>query len=152
MFMLLVAESMLTFTSCKKDSLVSVITHSPTEITATTALCGGEFTFTTDEIGPFTVGVCWSTSPKPTYNDQRVTYPHQQEPFVNNQANPWEWHQLRGGAEFHDRSSRCSQWLVLGERKRQSLFLKRQPSIPSLDQHLEICRTPMGFCRRHRPL
>ena len=77
-------------TSCKKDSLVSVITHSPTEITATTALCGGEFTFATDEIGPFTVGVCWSTSPKPTHNDQRVTYPYQQEPFVINQANPWE--------------------------------------------------------------
>ena len=77
-------------TSCKKDSLVSVITHSPTEITATTALCGGEFTFTTDEIGPFTAGVCWSTSPKPTHNDQRVTYPYQQEPFVINQANPWE--------------------------------------------------------------
>lgn len=77
-------------TSCKKDSFVSVITHSPTEITATTALCGGEFTFATDEIGPFTVGVCWSTSPKPTHNDQRVTYPYQQEPFVINQANPWE--------------------------------------------------------------
>jgi hypothetical protein len=77
-------------TSCKKDSLVSVITHSPTEITATTALCGGEFTFATDEIGPFTVGVCWSTTPKPTHNDQRVTYPYQQEPFVINQANPWE--------------------------------------------------------------
>jgi len=77
-------------TSCKKDSLVSVITHSPTEITTTTALCGGEFTFATDEIGPFTVGVCWSTSPKPTHNDQRVTYPYQQEPFVINQANPWE--------------------------------------------------------------
>ena len=77
-------------TSCKKDAFVSVITHSPTEITATTALCGGEFRFTTDEIGPFTVGVCWSTSPKPTHNDQRVTYPHQQEPFVINQANPWE--------------------------------------------------------------
>ena len=77
-------------TSCKKDSLVSVITHSPTEITATTALCGGEFTFATDEIGPFTVGVCWSTSPKPTHNDQRVTYPYQQELFVINQANPWE--------------------------------------------------------------
>ena len=77
-------------TSCKKDSLVRVITHSPTEITATTALCGGEFTFATDEIGPFTVGVCWSTSPKPTHNDQRVTYPYQQEPFVINQANPWE--------------------------------------------------------------
>ena len=77
-------------TSCKKDSLVSVITHSPTEITATTALCGGEFTFATDEIGPFTVGVCWSTSPKPTHNDQHVTYPYQQEPFVINQANPWE--------------------------------------------------------------
>ena len=77
-------------TSCKKDSFVSVITHSPTEITATTALCGGEFTFATDEIGPFTVGVCWSTTPKPTHNDQRVTYPYQQEPFVINQANPWE--------------------------------------------------------------
>ena len=75
---------------CKKDSLVRVITQSPTEITATTALCGGEFTFTTDEIGPFTVGVCWSTSPKPNYYDQRITYPHQQEPFVINQANPWE--------------------------------------------------------------
>ena len=77
-------------TSCKKDSFVSVITHSPTEITATTALCGGESTFATDEIGPFTVGVCWSTTPKPTHNDQRVTYPYQQEPFVINQANPWE--------------------------------------------------------------
>ena len=76
--------------SCKKDAFVSVSTHSPTEITATTALCGGEFRFTTNEIGPFTVGVCWSTSPKPTHNDQRVTYPHQQEPFVINQANPWE--------------------------------------------------------------
>jgi len=77
-------------TGCQKDSFVSVITHSPTEITATTALCGGEFTFTTDEIGPFTAGVCWSTTPKPTHNDQRITYPYQQEPFVINQANPWE--------------------------------------------------------------
>lgn len=75
---------------CKKDSFVSVITCSPTEITATTAKCGGEFTFTTDEIGPFTVGVCWSTSPKPTHNNQHITYPHQQEPFAINQANPWE--------------------------------------------------------------
>ena len=74
-------------TGCQKDSFVNVITHSPTEITATTALCGGEFTFTTDEIGPFTAGVCWSTSPKPTHNDQRVTYPYQQESFVINQAN-----------------------------------------------------------------
>ena len=75
---------------CQKNSFVNVTTYSPTEITATAALCGGEFTFATDEIGPFTVGVCWSTSPKPTHNDQRVTYPYQQEPFVINQANPWE--------------------------------------------------------------
>ena len=84
------ATLVLFVTGCKKDSFVSVITHSPTEITATTALCGGEFTFTTDEIGPFTVGVCWSTSPRPKYNDQHVIYPHQQEPFVINQANPWQ--------------------------------------------------------------
>lgn len=75
---------------CRKNSFVNVTTYPPTEITATTALCGGEFTFTTDEIGPFTVGVCWSTSPKPTHNDQHVTCPYQQEPFVINQANPWE--------------------------------------------------------------
>lgn len=75
---------------CQKDSYVSVNTYAPTEITATTAKCGGEFTFTTDDIGPFTVGICWSTSPKPTHNDQRVTYPHQQEPFVINEVNPWE--------------------------------------------------------------
>ena len=77
-------------TGCQKDSFVNVITHSPTEITATTALCGGEFTFTTNEIGPFTAGICWSTSPKPTHDDQRITYPYQQESFVINQANPWE--------------------------------------------------------------
>ena len=75
---------------CTKDSFMSVITYSPTEITATSAKCSGEFTFTSDEIGPFTVGICWSTSPKPTHNDQRVIYPYQQEPFVINEANPWE--------------------------------------------------------------
>ena len=75
---------------CQKSSYVKVNTYAPTEITATTAKCGGEFTFTTDDIGPFTVGICWSTSPKPTHNDQRVTYPHQQEPFVINEVNSWK--------------------------------------------------------------
>ena len=87
---LALATLVLFATGCQKDSFVSVTTHTPIEITATTALCGGEFTFTTDEIGPFTAGVCWSTSPKPTHNDQRITYPHQQESFVINQVNPWE--------------------------------------------------------------
>lgn len=76
--------------SCGKDSLVQVTTNEPTDITATTAVCSGEFTFTTDEIGPFTVGICWSTSSRPNHNDQSVTYPYQQEPFVMGQPNPWE--------------------------------------------------------------
>lgn len=57
-----------TMSSCKKETIPSVITFTATNITETSAVCGGEIA--SDGNGEITArGVCWSTSPNPTIND-----------------------------------------------------------------------------------
>ena len=65
--MLLVCSMMMVFASCKEDEgeLPTVTTADVSDITATTAVCGGEVT--ADNGSAVTArGVCWSTSANPT--------------------------------------------------------------------------------------
>jgi len=58
---------------CKRD-VISLFTASVTEITGSTALCGGEMT---DDNGHTVseMGICWSTSKKPTIKDNFIAAP-----------------------------------------------------------------------------
>ena len=59
--------------ACKRN-VIQLFTTAVTEVSGTTAVCGGDIT---DDNGQeiLTRGVCWSTSPKPTCNDSHVFAP-----------------------------------------------------------------------------
>ena len=55
--------------SCKKEQMATVSTADITEITTTSAKCGGDIS---DDGNSFVIqrGICWNTSPNPTINNQ----------------------------------------------------------------------------------
>ena len=64
----------------------TVTTNSVTDIKATTAICGGNVT--SDGNGTVTArGICWSTSPNPTINDNKTTDGYGVGTFTSNLSN-----------------------------------------------------------------
>jgi hypothetical protein len=62
-------------------SSLSVITHTPQNITATTAVCGGNV-IGADGLTVTELGVCWSTSNNPTTEDFHQSTSDWSEPFI----------------------------------------------------------------------
>ncbi|NLA24966.1 MAG: hypothetical protein GX879_08375 [Bacteroidales bacterium] len=72
-FLAVLILSLIFITSCKKDKYLPVlITNDVTEITASTAFCGGNIT---SDGGSIVIarGVCWSTSENPTILDSKTS-------------------------------------------------------------------------------
>ena len=71
-------------TGCNKendDSDVRVTTYTPQDITQTTAKCGGD-AIVTQGLSLSELGVCWSTSSKPTVEDAHLSTVNWNEPYV----------------------------------------------------------------------
>ena len=60
---------------------VTVTTYTPSDITTSSAVCGG-FVQVTQGLSLTKVGVCWSTSPNPTANDSQLSSEVWNEPFM----------------------------------------------------------------------
>ena len=60
---------------------VTVTTYTPSDITTSSAVCGG-FVQVTQGLSLTKVGVCWSTSPNPTANDSQLSSDAWNEPFM----------------------------------------------------------------------
>ena len=61
------------FTAQHPDSQVIVTTTEPTDITANSATCGGNVASSNGDYVSVTLrGICWSTNPNPTFNDNYV--------------------------------------------------------------------------------
>jgi hypothetical protein len=60
---------------------VTVTTYTPSDITSSTAVCGG-FVQVAQGLSLTKVGVCWSTSPNPTANDSQLSSEAWNEPFI----------------------------------------------------------------------
>ena len=81
--LLILSAIVLFFAGCKKDTLFeegevlykfAVTTNNITDITLTTAQCGGDVSLTSvDGLKVTARGVCWSTKPNPTINDNRTS-------------------------------------------------------------------------------
>lgn len=63
------------------DSDVRVTTYTPQDITATTAVCGGDV-IAVQGLSLSGIGVCWSTENNPTIDDSHVFSEQWNEPFV----------------------------------------------------------------------
>lgn len=63
------------------DSDVRVTTYTPQDITATTAVCGGDV-IAVQGLSLSGIGVCWSTEDNPTIDDSHVFSEQWNEPFV----------------------------------------------------------------------
>lgn len=63
------------------DSDVKVTTYTPQDITATTAVCGGDV-IATQGLSLTELGVCWGTSGKPTVEDSHFSTSNWSEPYV----------------------------------------------------------------------
>ena len=70
-------------TGCNKDndSDVRVTTYTPQNITQTTAKCGGDV-IVAQGLSLSELGVCWSTSSKPTIEDAHLSTVNWNEPYV----------------------------------------------------------------------
>ena len=68
-------------TGCNKDDDVRVTTYTPQDITQTSAVCGGDV-IVTQGLSLNKIGVCWSTSSKPTVEDAHRSTANWSEPFV----------------------------------------------------------------------
>ncbi len=81
--LLILSAIVLFFAGCKKDTLFeegevlykfAVTTNNITDITLTTAQCGGDVSLTSvDGLKVTARGVCWSTKPNPTINDNKTS-------------------------------------------------------------------------------
>jgi hypothetical protein len=67
-------------TGCN-DSDVRVTTYTPQDITQTSAVCGGDV-IVTQGLSLNELGVCWSTSSKPTVEDAHLSTANWNEPYV----------------------------------------------------------------------
>jgi hypothetical protein len=64
---------MLTFNAQQPAPQVIVTTSEPTDITTTSATCGGNVASSNGDYVSVTLrGICWSTSPNPTFNDNYI--------------------------------------------------------------------------------
>ena len=64
---------MLTFNAQQPAPQVVVTTSEPTDITTNSAICGGNVTSSSgDYVFVFLRGICWSTNPNPTFNDNYI--------------------------------------------------------------------------------
>lgn len=68
-------------TGCNKDDDVRVITYTPQDVTQTSAVCGGDV-IVTQGLSLNEIGVCWSTSSKPTVEDAHISTANWSEPYV----------------------------------------------------------------------
>ena len=68
-------------TSEDHDANVRVTTFSPQDITATTAVCGGDV-IVTQGLSPSQLGVCWSENLNPTVEDSHLSTSNWSEPYV----------------------------------------------------------------------
>ena len=71
-------------TGCNKennDSDVRVTTYTPQDVTQTSAMCGGDV-IVTQGLSLNELGVCWSTSSKPTVEDAHLSTANWSEPYV----------------------------------------------------------------------
>lgn len=68
-------------TGCNKDNDVRVTTYTPQDVTQTSAVCGGDV-IVTQGLSLNEIGVCWSTSSKPTVEDAHISTANWGEPFV----------------------------------------------------------------------
>jgi len=71
------------YVGCNKqgDSDVRVTTYTPQDITQTSAVCGGDV-IVTQGLSLNELGVCWSTSSKPTVEDSHLSTSNWNEPYV----------------------------------------------------------------------
>ena len=63
------------------NSDVRVTTYTPQDVTATTAVCGGDV-IVTEGLTLTEIGVCWSTSGNPTPDGDHLSTDNWNEPFV----------------------------------------------------------------------
>ena len=68
-------------TGCNKDNDVRVTTYTPQDVTQTSAVCGGDV-IVTQGLSLNEIGVCWSTSSKPTVEDAHISTANWSEPYV----------------------------------------------------------------------
>lgn len=68
-------------TGCNKDDDVRVTTYMPQDVTQTSAVCGGDV-IVTQGLSLNEIGVCWSTSSKPTVEDAHLSTANWSEPYV----------------------------------------------------------------------
>jgi len=72
-------------TGCNKpenqDDDVRVTTYTPQDVTQTSAVCGGDV-IVTQGLSLSQLGVCWSTSSKPTVEDAHLSTANWSEPYV----------------------------------------------------------------------
>ncbi len=81
--LLILSAIVLFFAGCKKDDILeegevlykfAVTTNNITDIKSTTAQCGGDISLTSvDGLKVTARGVCWSTKPNPTINDNKTS-------------------------------------------------------------------------------
>lgn len=81
--LLILSAIVLFFAGCKKDDILeegevlykfAVTTNNITDIKSTTAQCGGDVSLTSvDGLKVTARGVCWSTKPNPTINDNKTS-------------------------------------------------------------------------------
>ena len=81
--LLILSAIVLFFAGCKKDDILeegevlykfAVTTNNITDITLTTAQCGGYVSLTSvDGLKVTARGICWNTKPNPTINDNKTT-------------------------------------------------------------------------------
>lgn len=63
------------------DQDVRVTTYTPRDITQTSAVCGGDV-IVAQGLSLTALGVCWSTNPNPTFEDEHLSTTNWSEPFV----------------------------------------------------------------------
>ena len=95
--LLILSAIVLFFAGCKKDTLFeegevlykfAVTTNNITDIKSTTAQCGGDVSLTSvDGLKVTARGVCWSTKPNPTINDNKTTDGNGTGTFTSNLTN-----------------------------------------------------------------
>lgn len=79
------------------DADVKVTTYTPQDITATTAVCGGDV-IVTQGLSLSQLGVCWSESRNPTVEDSHLSTSNWSEPYVCTITG------LAPGAKYHVRA------------------------------------------------
>lgn len=80
---IMLTVAMFVIVGCNKqgDSDVRVTTYTPQDITQTSAVCGGDV-IVTQGLTLNELGVCWSTSSKPTVEDSHLSTSNWNEPYV----------------------------------------------------------------------